>query len=190
MTTTLGTSAAPATQAPRDVRRAYRDLREPVLGGVAAGLAEHLGLSALIVRVGFVVGAVLGGVRHRGVRRPVGDAARRPAESARCRPASRAPPAAAAGPVLRAASSTSVRSSSSGRSAIGAVFVLQGMLGAGGWIWPLAIAIVGVGAALAAGRRGPARAVGRRRRADRPGADRARQRRLGVVRPARVRASP
>jgi signal transduction histidine kinase len=32
-----------------------------------------------------------------------------------------------------------------GALAIGAVFVLEGLLGAGGWIWPLAIAIVGVG---------------------------------------------
>ena len=42
-------------------RRAYRDTQQPVLGGVAAGLARHLGLPVLWVRAGFVLLAVLGG---------------------------------------------------------------------------------------------------------------------------------
>jgi signal transduction histidine kinase len=52
MTTTL-----PA----RDVRRATRDLRQPVIGGVAAGLARHLGVPVVWVRAAFLVAAVLGG---------------------------------------------------------------------------------------------------------------------------------
>ena len=42
-------------------RKAYRDTDEAILGGVAAGLAEHLGLPVLWVRVGFMVLAVMGG---------------------------------------------------------------------------------------------------------------------------------
>jgi signal transduction histidine kinase/phage shock protein PspC (stress-responsive transcriptional regulator) len=60
MTTTP--SAAPSPAPVRDVRRATRESQEPVIGGVAAGLARHLGLPVLWMRVGFVVGAALGGV--------------------------------------------------------------------------------------------------------------------------------
>jgi signal transduction histidine kinase/phage shock protein PspC (stress-responsive transcriptional regulator) len=45
----------------RPLRRATRDTRHPVIGGVAAGLARHLGLPVLWVRAGFLVAAVLGG---------------------------------------------------------------------------------------------------------------------------------
>ena len=60
MTTTP--SAPPSAGPARDVRRATRESQEPVIGGVAAGLARHLGLPVLWMRVGFVVGAALGGV--------------------------------------------------------------------------------------------------------------------------------
>ena len=50
------------TAAVRDVRRATRDTQEPVLGGVAAGLARHLGLLPLWVRAGFLLAAFLGGL--------------------------------------------------------------------------------------------------------------------------------
>ena len=42
-------------------RRAYRDPDDRYLGGVASGLAEHLGLGVSRVRVVFVLLAVLGG---------------------------------------------------------------------------------------------------------------------------------
>ena len=42
-------------------RKAYRNPDEAMLGGVAAGLGEHLGLPVLWVRVGFMVLAVMGG---------------------------------------------------------------------------------------------------------------------------------
>jgi signal transduction histidine kinase len=64
MTTTLPAHGAPrdgAREAPRDVRRASRDIRQPVIGGVAAGLARHLGIPVVWVRAGFLVAAVLGG---------------------------------------------------------------------------------------------------------------------------------
>ncbi|MEP9384119.1 PspC domain-containing protein [Nocardioides cheoyonin] len=44
------------------IRRAYRDTDASVLGGVAAGLARHLGVPVLAVRAFFVVTAVLSGL--------------------------------------------------------------------------------------------------------------------------------
>ena len=45
----------------RPVRRATRDTSHPIIGGVAAGLARHLGVPVLWVRAGFLIAAVLGG---------------------------------------------------------------------------------------------------------------------------------
>ncbi len=47
---------------PRPVRRATRRTEGRVLGGVAAGLADHLGVDVLGVRLAFVVAAALGGL--------------------------------------------------------------------------------------------------------------------------------
>ncbi len=47
---------------PPAVRRAYRDSTAPVIGGVAAGLARHLGIALLWVRVFFVATALLSGL--------------------------------------------------------------------------------------------------------------------------------
>jgi signal transduction histidine kinase/phage shock protein PspC (stress-responsive transcriptional regulator) len=52
------TTAAPTSPA---VRKATRDTRHPIIGGVAAGLARHLGVPVLWVRAGFLVAAALGG---------------------------------------------------------------------------------------------------------------------------------
>ncbi|MGL5809196.1 MAG: ATP-binding protein [Nocardioides sp.] len=41
-------------------RKAYRDTTAPMVGGVAAGLARHLGWSAVLVRAGFVLAAIGG----------------------------------------------------------------------------------------------------------------------------------
>src|SRR4051812_32533959 len=57
MTTTAPASAPPQ----RPVRKAYRDTGQPIIGGVAAGLARHLGLPAVWVRAAFLVLAVIGG---------------------------------------------------------------------------------------------------------------------------------
>jgi signal transduction histidine kinase/phage shock protein PspC (stress-responsive transcriptional regulator) len=46
----------------RHVRRATRDTQDPIVGGVAAGLARHLGLPPLWVRAGFILAALLGGL--------------------------------------------------------------------------------------------------------------------------------
>lgn len=42
-------------------RRAHRAVDEAMIGGIAAGLAEHLGLPVLWVRIGFLVSLALGG---------------------------------------------------------------------------------------------------------------------------------
>ena len=59
MTTTDAhpTAAGAAT----GVRRASRDTQSPILGGVAAGLARHLGWPVAWVRAGFLVATALGG---------------------------------------------------------------------------------------------------------------------------------
>jgi signal transduction histidine kinase len=56
------TSATSGTAAPRQPRRATRDTESPVLGGVAAGLAAHLGLPVRWMRAGFVLAALLHGL--------------------------------------------------------------------------------------------------------------------------------
>jgi signal transduction histidine kinase len=56
------TTTAPASaQHERPARKAYRDTGQPIIGGVAAGLARHLGLPTVWVRAAFLVLAVLGG---------------------------------------------------------------------------------------------------------------------------------
>lgn len=64
--TTAGTGAGPGwRQEPSDLFGSLSELRRPVqgrlLGGVAAGLARHLGADVNLVRIGFVLLAFLGG---------------------------------------------------------------------------------------------------------------------------------
>ncbi|WP_127479792.1 ATP-binding protein [Nocardioides pantholopis] len=54
----MTTTTAPAGS--REVRKAYRDTQDVVIGGVAAGLARHLGVQVLWVRAAFVLTSVLG----------------------------------------------------------------------------------------------------------------------------------
>ena len=62
MSSTHGTAIDGGAQpASWGTRRATRDAQEPILGGVASGLAKHLGVPVLWVRVAFVVTAALGG---------------------------------------------------------------------------------------------------------------------------------
>src|SRR4051812_9150322 len=60
MSTARATADA-AASTPLGARRAFRDTLEPILGGVAGGLARHLGFPVLWVRAAFVVLAFLGG---------------------------------------------------------------------------------------------------------------------------------
>ncbi|MCX6397277.1 MAG: PspC domain-containing protein [Propionibacteriales bacterium] len=50
-----------AGSAPAGVRKAYRNPDDSAVGGVASGLAEHLGLPVTTVRIGFIVASVMGG---------------------------------------------------------------------------------------------------------------------------------
>jgi signal transduction histidine kinase/phage shock protein PspC (stress-responsive transcriptional regulator) len=51
----------PGPSAARPIRKAVRDTENPILGGVAAGIARHLGQPVLWVRAGFVLAACLHG---------------------------------------------------------------------------------------------------------------------------------
>ncbi|MCW2850543.1 MAG: ATP-binding region, ATPase domain protein [Nocardioides sp.] len=139
-------STAPAPPRPElrpEVRRAYRDTHEPVIGGVAAGLAHHLGLPVLWVRAAFVVTAVMGGLGiflyaglwlmlpaapHFLTQAPGLESAsrggRRPGRIRRLTDI---------GPVIALAAL-----------GLGAVLVLQAVVGRGGVVWPIAIGLVGV----------------------------------------------
>ncbi|MFA6298510.1 MAG: PspC domain-containing protein [Nocardioides sp.] len=140
----MSTAPAPARPAHRpEVRRAYRDTHEPIIGGVAGGLAQHLGVPTLWVRVAFVVSAVLGGL---GIAMYAGLWLFLPAE----------PHFTAAAPGLESATRGGRRPSRIRRLtdigpvialaalAVGAVFLLQGVFGRGAVVWPLAIGLGGV----------------------------------------------
>ena len=124
-------------------RKAYRDTREPVLGGVCAGLATHLALPVLWVRAGFLVAAVLGGLGvamyaglwvvlpadSRFEEEPPGLASatrggRRPRRARRLQDLGPAVALAALG--------------------LGAVILLEGLLGRGAVFWPVAIGLTGI----------------------------------------------
>lgn len=60
----MSTSApghAGAPPAPPGVRKAYRNAEDSAVGGVASGLAEHLGLPVTWVRIAFIAATVMGG---------------------------------------------------------------------------------------------------------------------------------
>jgi signal transduction histidine kinase len=124
-------------------RRATRDTQEPILGGVAAGLARHLGFPVLWVRAGFVLAAFLGGFgvvfyaglwwllpsdAHFETGAPGIESAtrggRRPGRIRRLGDVGPAIALAALG--------------------LGAILLLEAVLGRGAIFWPMVIAIVGV----------------------------------------------
>jgi signal transduction histidine kinase/phage shock protein PspC (stress-responsive transcriptional regulator) len=125
-------------------RRAYRDLTAPVAGGVASGVATHLAVPALWVRVFFVATALLGGFglmlyaglwvflpADRGfeVSAPGLESAtrtgKRPGRRSRLRDAG---PAIAIGALL-----------------FGVVLGFEGIFGQGALFWPVVLAIAGIG---------------------------------------------
>ncbi len=127
-----------------EFRRAYRDTTSPMIGGVAAGVARHLALDPLWVRVGFVVLAAMGGF---GIALYAGLWLFLPA----------APPLDSdLPPGLAAATRRGMRPG--GRSrwvdlgpvvalgavALGVVFVVQALFGGGAWLWPLVVGGAGL----------------------------------------------
>ncbi|PVG84887.1 ATPase [Nocardioides gansuensis] len=136
-------STRPETGPQRDVRRAYRDTSAPIAGGVAGGLAVHLGVPVLWVRVGFVLAALLQGFglivyaglwiflpadRALEAEAPGLESAtrggRRPRRLARLTDAG---PAIALGALL-----------------FGVVLGVEALLGAGALFWPLVAAAAGI----------------------------------------------
>lgn len=127
----------------RPVRRAYRDTETSVVGGVAAGLALHLGVSVTWVRVFFVATALLSGlgvVLYAGLwfflpAAPTLETGTPGAESAtrggrrpgRIRRLGDAGPAIALGAL-----------------GFGGVLIVEQSLGIGTLFWPLLIAVVGI----------------------------------------------
>lgn len=122
------------------VRRAHRDPDDQLIGGVASGLAHHLGLPVFWVRVAFVIAAVSGGI---GIAFYAGLWIMLPA----------GPPQVAEAPGLESARRGGRRPSrrrgltdlgpviALGAVAIGVLF----LVGPGSWIGPVALGIVGVG---------------------------------------------
>ncbi|MBZ5740164.1 PspC domain-containing protein [Nocardioides mangrovi] len=125
------------------VRRASRDTQEPILGGVASGLARHLGVPVLWVRAGFVVAAFLSGLgvvlyaaywlllpsdRHFETAPPGIESAtrggRRPGRIRRLGDVGPAIALAALG--------------------VGGILLLDALLGTGAVFWPLLLAVIGV----------------------------------------------
>src|SRR6187402_530529 len=136
----MSTSAAHAGRAPR---RATRDLHAPLIGGVASGLARHLGLPVIWVRAGFVVAAALGGMgiayyAALWLLLPAGDqfeAAAPGLESASRggRRPGRIRRLTDVGPIVALAAL-----------GIGLVFTMEALFGRGALIWPIAIGLAGI----------------------------------------------
>src|SRR5918999_3488886 len=136
----MSTSAAPVRREPR---RATRDLHESIIGGVASGLARHLALPVLWIRVTFVVTAALGGLGialYAGLwlMLPAGDhfetaapglesatrGGRRPGRIRRLTDV---------GPILVLAAL-----------GIGVVFTIEALFGQGAVLWPIAVGLAGI----------------------------------------------
>lgn len=126
------------------VRRATRDTQEPIIGGVASGLARHLALPALWVRAFFVFTAVLGGLGvalYAGLWMVLPSDSRfqtaapglEHAERAGLRPR-RIRRLGDVGPAIALAAL-----------AFGGILLLEAVLGRGAIFWPLVIGLVGVG---------------------------------------------
>lgn len=128
---------------PLGARRATRDSQAPILGGVASGLARHLGYPVLWVRAAFVLAAALGGFgvvfyaglwwllpsdAHFETGAPGIESAtrggRRPGRIRRLGDVGPAVALAALG--------------------LGAILLLEAVLGRGAVFWPLVIGIVGI----------------------------------------------
>ena len=140
---TMSSTTSSAT-GPRPFRRAARDTESPIAGGVSGGLARHLGVPVLWVRVAFVLLAFLDGFglmlyaglwmflpsdSHFEASAPGLESAtrtgKRPRRGSRLRDA---------GPVIAI-----------GALLFGGVLGFEAVFGKGALFWPVVIAIAGVG---------------------------------------------
>ena len=137
----------PAVADPREgvgpFRRAYRDTQEPIIGGVAGGLAQHLAVPVVWVRAGFVLLAAIGGM---GIALYAGLWMVLPSDSRFL----------AAAPGLESATRTGKRPGRVRRLTdvgpaialaalgFGLVIAIEALLGAGAVFWPLLIGMAGI----------------------------------------------
>jgi len=135
-------TSAPTVQ-PHEWRRASRDSESPIVGGVAGGLARHLGAPVLWMRAFFVLAAAFGGL---GVflyaalwimlpsdsRFETGTPGAESAARGGRRPG-RVRRLADAGPTIALAAL-----------AFGGIFVVEGMFGGGAVFWPIVIGLAGL----------------------------------------------
>ena len=138
------TSTVPPGAPPLGGRRAYRDSQTPVVGGVASGLARHLGVPVLWVRAGFVVAAALGGMgvfMYAGLWFVLPSDSRFDTSPPGLASATRGGRRPRRGRRLTDAGPAIVL----GVLGIGALFALQALFGVGTVFWPLALAAVGIG---------------------------------------------
>src|SRR6478735_10624167 len=140
MSSTHGTAVGPGATG---TRRATRDTQDPILGGVAAGLARHLALPVLWVRAGFVLAAFLGGFgialyaglwwmlpsdqRFETAAPGIESATRGGRRPGRIRRLGDVGPAIALAAL-----------------GLGAILLLEAVLGRGAVFWPVVIGIVGI----------------------------------------------
>ncbi len=135
-------SSAPMT-GPAGERRATRDAREPVIGGVAAGLARHLGVPVLWVRGGFVLAALLGGMGvalYAGLWLVLPADSRFEAEAPGLESASRGGRRPARGRRLGDVGPAVALAAL----ALGAVLVLEAVFGRAAVFWPVFLGVVGI----------------------------------------------
>jgi signal transduction histidine kinase len=136
-------SSSPTVDTGRPFRRATRDSESPIIGGVASGLAVHLGVPVMWVRAGFVLAAALGGLgvvfyaglwmvlpsdeRFAASAPGLESASRRGSRPRRVRRLVDAGPAIALAAL-----------------GFGVLLVIEAVLGQGAVFWPLLIGTVGV----------------------------------------------
>ncbi|GAB3770481.1 ATP-binding protein [Nocardioides ginsengisegetis] len=139
----MTTTAPTAADANRATRRATRNAQDPMIGGVAGGLARHLAVPVLWVRIFFVVSGVLGGLGialYAGLwlvlpsdsRFDTGAPGLESASRAGMRPG-RIRRLADAGPAVAVAALC-----------FGLILLAEAVLGQGAVFWPLFIGVVGV----------------------------------------------
>jgi signal transduction histidine kinase/phage shock protein PspC (stress-responsive transcriptional regulator) len=126
-----------------DVRRAYRDTRQPLIGGVAMGLSRHLAVPVLWLRAAFVLTAAMSGL---GIALYAGLWLVLPADAQ----FDNAPPGLASATRGGRRPGALRRVVDAGPAialmalAFGAVLLIQAVLGRGAIFWPMAIAVAGV----------------------------------------------
>ncbi len=144
MTSSPATAGRDQRQAPAfEFRRASRDLDDSMVGGVASGLAHHLGVPVAWTRAGFLVAAVLGGlgvILYAGLWVTVPAASRFEAAAPGIESATRG--GRRPGRIRRIGDLGPVAVLAA--LGLGAVFTVDAIFGGGTLIWPVVVGAIGV----------------------------------------------